>query len=62
MEKALLSIDEFCEAIGIRQSLAKKLIREGAVLSVKIGDRRLIPVSAVKQYVDDLVAEAALTR
>ena len=59
MEKTLLSVDEFCATIGVRQSTAKKLIREGKVLSVKIGDRRLIPVSAVRQFVDELVAQAA---
>lgn len=58
MDKTLLSMDEFAAMIGVGEWTAKKLIREGAVLSVKIGDRRLVPVSAVKAYVDRLVAEA----
>jgi hypothetical protein len=47
---------------GIKDTLGKKLIREGRVLSVRIGDRRLIPTSAVRAYVDSLIAEAAAGR
>lgn len=62
MDKQLLSIKEFAEAVSIGESLAKKLIREGTVLSVHIGDRRLVPASAVQEYVDSLIAEAEAER
>lgn len=58
MEKLLLSVTEFGQAIGVGPTLAKKLVREGAVVSVKIGDRRLIPVAEVTAYVGRIMAEA----
>ncbi len=58
MEKQLLNIREFCEATGLGETTAKRLLREKAVLSVKVGDRRLIPAQAVRAYVDRLVSEA----
>jgi excisionase family DNA binding protein len=58
MDKLLLSIPEFANRLGIGPSLAKKLVREGRVLTVKIGDRRLIPVDAVDAYIKQLVATA----
>jgi excisionase family DNA binding protein len=58
VEKQLLSVREFATAIGVGESLAKKLVREGTVLSVRIGDRRLIPSQAVRTDVERLVAEA----
>ncbi len=58
MEKLLLSLPEFCEAVGVGPTLGKELVRTGAVVSVKIGDRRLIPAEAARDYVQRLVAEA----
>jgi excisionase family DNA binding protein len=58
MDKLLLSLTEFCQVTGIGPTLGKKLVREGAVESVKIGDRRLIPASAATEYVERLRAEA----
>ncbi len=58
LDKLLLSLPEFCEATGIGPTLGKKLVREGSVVSVRIGDRRLIPVTEARAYVDRLVAEA----
>jgi excisionase family DNA binding protein len=53
-----LSIPEFCQTVGLGETMAKRLIREGQVLSVKVGDRRLVPTTAVREYVARLVAEA----
>lgn len=58
MDKLLLSLPEFCQMTGIGPTLGKKLVREGTVESVKIGDRRLIPRDAATEYVDRLRAEA----
>lgn len=58
MDKLLLSVPEFCQVTGIGPTLGKRLVREGAVISVKIGDRRLIPATAARDYVDQLVANA----
>lgn len=58
MDRQLLSIREFADVIGVGESLAKKLVREQRIVSVTIGDRRLIPASAVMAYVDELVGAA----
>jgi len=58
MTKELLSVAEFAEAISVSERNAKKLIAAGTVLSVKIGDRRLVPATAMRAYVEQLVAEA----
>jgi excisionase family DNA binding protein len=62
MDKALLSLPEFGQLTGLGQTTVKRLVREGTVVSVKVGDRRLIPATAVRQFVDRLVAEAATDR
>ena len=57
--EALKSVSETGQRLGIKDTTIKKLIREGKLLSVKIGDRRLIPTSAIDAYIERLVAEAA---
>jgi excisionase family DNA binding protein len=58
MDQQLLSIRDFCQVTGIGETMAKKLVRENRVLSVKIGDRRLIPAKAVAAYVEQLISES----
>lgn len=58
----LKSVPEAGLVLGIRDSLVRKLIREGTLLSVKVGDRRLIPTSAIRAYIARLVAEAEQER
>lgn len=55
MEKLLVSVDEFAEAAGVSDWTVKRLLREGVVPSVKINGRRLVPVSAIREYVDRLM-------
>lgn len=62
MHKELLSVEEFAETISVSPRTAKNLIARGDVVSVKIGDRRLIPAAAVRGYVDRLVATAEQDR
>jgi excisionase family DNA binding protein len=57
-EKAALSVDEFCEVLGIKRTTAFKLIRSGAVQSFSLGSRRLIPRGAVDDLITQRVAEA----
>jgi excisionase family DNA binding protein len=56
--ETLKSVAEAGQVLGVRGTTIKKLIREGKLLSVKIGDRRLIPTSAIRAYIDRLVHEA----
>ncbi|MFC0282539.1 helix-turn-helix domain-containing protein [Camelimonas abortus] len=43
-----LSIPEFCEAYGLSRSTVYRMMANGALPSVKIGKRRLIPVDAAE--------------
>ena len=62
MEKLLLSIPEFCEVTGVGTSTAKKLLMAGTVLSIKVGDRRLVPADAAREFVNRLVEETRSAR
>jgi excisionase family DNA binding protein len=56
--ESLRSVNEAGERLGVKETTVKKLIRDGDLLSVRIGDRRLIPDSAIDAYIGRLVAEA----
>lgn len=57
--KLLCSLREVCEALAIGESTAKVLIRTGALESITIGDRRLVPIEAIETYVATRRAAAA---
>lgn len=48
VDKRALSINEFCAAYGLSRSTTYKLIAQGALSSVLIGGRRLIPVESAE--------------
>ena len=48
--KDILSVDEFCEALGIGRSLAYRLLKSGAIKSVRIGRYHKIPKIYVIDY------------
>jgi excisionase family DNA binding protein len=58
VERELLSVAEACEVLGLGEWTVKQLIRSGALASVKIRDRRLIPRQAIREYIERLLAEA----
>ncbi len=58
----LASITEACEILGISRDRIYGEIAQGRLLSVKIGRRRLIPVSSLEAFVDLLEVEATLGR
>jgi len=47
----LLSVDAAAEALGVGRSLAYDLIGAARLRSVRVGRRRLIPSSAISEYV-----------
>jgi excisionase family DNA binding protein len=59
MEKLLLTAEEAAELIGVKRCTIYDLMRLRILPSVKIGRYRRVPVSALRQYVDQLVAEQA---
>jgi excisionase family DNA binding protein len=50
----LLNVDEAAEALRLSRSLLYELIRSGQLRTVKAGRRRLVPVSALAEYVASL--------
>lgn len=46
------SVDEAARAMRLSRELLYELIRSQQLRSIKVGRRRLIPVSAVNEFVD----------
>ena len=55
MKPLSISIDACCSVVGVRRTTIYKLIKEGKLVTIKIGRRTLITM----QSVDALVAPAA---
>lgn len=49
----LLTVEEAAECLGIGRTKTYELMMGGALASIKIGSRRLIPVSSVTAYIRD---------
>ncbi len=50
----LYRVEEAAEALRIGRTVVYELIRCGALRTVKVGTRRLVPVEAVREYVASL--------
>jgi excisionase family DNA binding protein len=48
--KLAYSVDEACQALGIGRALAYELIMSGRLHSIKVGACRLIPASAMLEF------------
>lgn len=55
----LLTVPEAAERLRISKWLLYNLIRSRRLRTVKIGDRRLVPVSALREFVVELQEEVA---
>jgi excisionase family DNA binding protein len=58
MERILLTPDEAADALHIGRSKVYDLIRNGDLVSIKIGKLRRVPVDAVHDYARRRLAEA----
>jgi excisionase family DNA binding protein len=56
----LYDVAEAAEALRLSRSVLYELIRSGRLRTVKQGRRRLVPVSALAEYVDSLGGRARL--
>ena len=55
MDKSeLLTVHEAAERLRISKWMLYNLIRSRRLRSIKIGDRRLIPVAALRAFLDEL--------
>ncbi|MEU6135842.1 helix-turn-helix domain-containing protein [Nocardioides sp. NPDC047086] len=55
----LYRVEEAAEALRMSRSVVYELIRSGRLRTVKEGRRRLVPVTALTEYVADLIEENA---
>ncbi|NKY99144.1 helix-turn-helix domain-containing protein [Nocardiopsis alborubida] len=58
-EKVAYSVEEAAQALSLGQTTVKKLIATGRLPSVRVGRRRLIPRSALEDYVNQLIEDQA---
>lgn len=54
----LFSVPEAMEMLGMSRTVIYELIRSGRLVTVTQGRRRLVPASAIDDYVAILLAEA----
>lgn len=54
-EPRLVSIEQAAAMLGIGRSMAWELVSAGALRTVQIGRRRLVPVAAIDGYVQALM-------
>lgn len=57
VERAALSVNEFCRATGIGRTTAYAEIKSGRLHSVTCKSRRLIPASELTAWFERLAAE-----
>lgn len=50
MERVFVAIDEAAEALGIGRTMTYQLIKEGDLVSAKIGRRSLVTAESVREY------------
>lgn len=60
MEKLLLSMEEAAEALGVGRSTVYDLVRMQVLQSVKIGSRRMVPVTACHELIAQLLEGGAV--
>ena len=58
-DKLLLGVEDVMEATSLRRSKVFELLADGTLKSVKCGRRRLIPRSALEEFVARLQSEQA---
>ena len=57
-DKIILSVAEFERRTGLSHSTVAEMIRTGEIGSFKVGRRRLIPMSAVEDWIASKLNEA----
>jgi excisionase family DNA binding protein len=61
-ERLALKPAEVAQAIGVSRSKAYELIAAGQIPSIKVGNSSRVPVSALKAWVDQQLADRAAGR
>lgn len=58
-DRLALTINEFRERVGISRSLIYRMIARGELRSVRLGGRRVVPVSEVARLLETDASKAA---
>ena len=61
MNTSLLSIKDTEEALNLGHTKVCELIADGDIKSIKVGRRRLIPPTAIDEFIAQRLAGASLT-
>jgi excisionase family DNA binding protein len=56
-DKLLLTVEEAARVLSLGRTFFYDLVMRGRVGSVKIGNARRIPISALQTYVQDLIEQ-----
>ncbi|WP_018653809.1 helix-turn-helix domain-containing protein [Actinomadura flavalba] len=59
MTELVLTVDEAAERLRVSRWTLYNLIRSGQLRTVKIGRRRLVPINALSECLEQLTEEAA---
>ena len=58
LERLAVSVSDAAAMIGLGRDVTYRLILGGEIPSFKVGARRLIPVTGLREYVEERTAEA----
>lgn len=56
VEPRLCTVRAAAEALAVSDRTVRKFIQDGSLRSVKVGGRRLVPTSALDEFVDTALA------
>ena len=58
-DKEAFSVNEFCHAYGVGRSFTYQEINSGRLKTAKVGNRRIIPVPAAREWLAEQVEATA---
>jgi len=58
MDQLNVTVDECAHILGLGITKTKRLVQTGDILSIRIGRRRLVPLTAISEYQRKLEDEA----
>ncbi|MDQ1181867.1 excisionase family DNA-binding protein [Rhodococcus sp. SORGH_AS_0301] len=61
MTRQLFSVQEGMDRTGLGRSNFSNKLASGEIKSIKVGKRRLIPDTAIDEYIERLEAQASLS-
>lgn len=57
MERLTMSVQEVSESIGVSKPTVYRLIRSKEIPSIKVGDRTLIPIVGLNDWINEKTQE-----